>query len=94
MATAIVTSKGQITIPKDLREALGLRQEDMLSITLAAGKLEIEPVKATPRSGGSAWAKELYQLFAPTRKSLAQHTEQAIDKAIDAAVKEARRKRR
>ena len=58
---------GQITIPKEFREALGLDKDDLLSIALSEGKLEIEPVKVTPKEKGSPWARELYQMFAPVR---------------------------
>jgi AbrB family looped-hinge helix DNA binding protein len=81
---------GQITIPKELRDSLGLQDDDLLSITLSEGKLEIEPVKVAPKSGGSPWAKELYEQFAPVRKSLRGRTEQEVNQAIDDAVKEAR----
>ena len=85
---------GQITIPKDLREALGLRQEDMLSITLADGKLEIEPVRVAPKSGGSPWARQLYDEFGPVRKRLRGRTEKEVNAAIDAALKETRARAR
>jgi AbrB family looped-hinge helix DNA binding protein len=81
---------GQITIPKELRNALGLEQEDLLAITLSDGKLEIEPVKVTPKPAGSAWVKELYREFAPVRKSLKGHSEEEINQAIDEALEEAR----
>ena len=85
---------GQITIPKELREALGLRQEDMLSIRLADGKLELEPMRVSPRAGGSAWARALYEEFAPVRKKLRGYTEAEINTAIDEALKETRAKAR
>ena len=83
---------GQITIPKDLREALGLDPDDLLSLTLSKGKLEIEPVKVAAKTSGSGWAKELYQQFAPVRKSLRGRTEKEVNQAINAALKEARAK--
>lgn len=81
---------GQVTIPKEFREALGLTDEDMLAITLGEGKLEVEPVRVAPKTRGSPWAKELYQLFAPVRESLKGHSQKEIDEAIDEAVREAR----
>ena len=81
---------GQITIPKELRDSLGLEEDDLLSISLSKGKLEIEPVKVAPKSGGSPWAKELYEQFAPVRRSLRGRTEEEVNEAIDDAVKEAR----
>jgi AbrB family looped-hinge helix DNA binding protein len=69
---------GQITIPKELREAIGLDEDDMLSITVAGeGK-------------GSPWAKELYEMFAPVRGSLTGRSEEEVNKAIDEALRETR----
>lgn len=85
---------GQITIPKELREALGLQEEDLLAITLSEGRLELEPVRVTPRSTGSPWAKELYEQFAPVRTSLRGRTEEEINEAIDEAKRSTRSKPR
>jgi len=84
---------GQITIPKEFREALGLDKDDLLSIALSDGKLEIEPVKVTPKEKGSPWARELYQMFAPVRASLESYAEQEVNQAIDETVGEARGKK-
>jgi AbrB family looped-hinge helix DNA binding protein len=85
---------GQITIPKDLRDALGLQADDLLAITLTEGKLEVEPVKVAPRAPGSPWAKQLYQEFATVRRSLRGKTETEVNRAIDRALREARAKAR
>jgi AbrB family looped-hinge helix DNA binding protein len=84
---------GQITIPKEFREALGLDKDDLLSIALSDGKLEIEPVKVTPKEKGSPWARELYKMFAPVRASLESYAEQEVNQAIDETVREARGKK-
>lgn len=41
---AKVTSKGQITVPAEVREALGLAQGDMLAFELKAGYAELSRV--------------------------------------------------
>ncbi|HEY75555.1 MAG TPA: AbrB/MazE/SpoVT family DNA-binding domain-containing protein [Thermoflexia bacterium] len=41
--TAKVTSKGQITLPKGLRERLGLRPGDRVTFVEQEGKITIEP---------------------------------------------------
>ncbi|MDI6858832.1 MAG: AbrB/MazE/SpoVT family DNA-binding domain-containing protein [Dehalococcoidia bacterium] len=81
---------GQITIPKELREAIGLDEDDMLSITVAGDRLEVEPVKVTPKSKGSPWARDLYKAFAPVRESLKGRSEDEVNEAIDEALREAR----
>ena len=37
--------KGQITIPAEFRERLGIEADTLLSVSLVEGKLEIVPVK-------------------------------------------------
>jgi AbrB family looped-hinge helix DNA binding protein len=81
---------GQITIPKELREAIGLDEDDMLAITVAGDRLEIEPMKVARKSRGSPWAKELYEMFTPVRESLTDRSEEEVNKAIDEALREAR----
>ena len=41
--TAKVTSKGQITLPKGLRERLGLKPGDRVTFVEQEGKITIEP---------------------------------------------------
>ncbi len=77
---------GQITIPKEFRDELGLTDEDLLSMSLTEGGLQINIVTPKP-SSGSPWAKQLYEMFAPARESLKGHTEQEINEAIDEALR-------
>jgi AbrB family looped-hinge helix DNA binding protein len=83
---------GQITIPKEFRDALGLTDDDLLSVTLENGKLEIEPVRV--QMGNPYWAKELYELLEPVRESLKDVPEEEINQAIDEAVEEVRARHR
>jgi antitoxin PrlF len=44
MAAATVTSKGQITVPKEIREHLGIEAGDRLSFEIGArGEVTIQP---------------------------------------------------
>ncbi|HLZ68863.1 MAG TPA: AbrB/MazE/SpoVT family DNA-binding domain-containing protein [Dehalococcoidia bacterium] len=45
MSTATITSKGQVTIPKEIREALGLRKGDQLVFYVEDGKAIAHPVR-------------------------------------------------
>jgi AbrB family looped-hinge helix DNA binding protein len=85
---------GQITIPKRFRDALGLRDDDFLSITIEDDRLELAPVRVSEKRPGSDWVRELYDLYAPVRESLEGVEEQDINKAIGAAVRGARSRRR
>jgi AbrB family looped-hinge helix DNA binding protein len=56
MSMATITSKGQTTIPKDIRDCLGLQPQDQIQFTLIADETVILRVKK--RS-----IKELYGLL-------------------------------
>jgi len=73
---------GQITIPKQFREKLGLRDDDLLSVSIVGDKIEIEPVRVSARAGRPDWARELYELYAPVRKKLESKSEDEINAAI------------
>ena len=50
MASATITSKGQVTIPKDVRERLGLRQGDRIEFVQEDdGSFRIRPLKVDVR---------------------------------------------
>jgi len=42
--TATISSKGQLTIPKPIRKALGLKAGTKVLFTLREGKAELEPI--------------------------------------------------
>jgi len=87
--TSRLQRHGRISIPKEFRDALGLEEGDLLSLKLAEGKLELESASAAP-SEGSAWARELYETYAPVREGLKGTDEAEINEAIDRAVAEVR----
>ena len=82
---------GQITIPKEFRDAMHLEPDDLLSVTLEEGRLSMTPARATDKQG-SPWLKELYDLFEPVRASIAAQgfTEQEVNDAIDDSIREVR----
>lgn len=45
MTTATVTAKGQITIPKDIRQALDLQQGDMVTFILEGERAILIPAR-------------------------------------------------
>lgn len=68
MSLATITSKGQTTIPKDIRDCLGLQPKDQIQFTLISDQTVILRVKK--RS-----IKELYGLLHdPDRKPLSVET--------------------
>jgi antitoxin PrlF len=49
MTTATITAKGQITIPVEIRQALGLDAGDRISFEeIAPGKYSFEPAQGLP----------------------------------------------
>lgn len=85
---------GQVTIPADFREKLGIDADTLLQMSLIQGELRIKPVKAIDTVGGSKWVKELYDLFEPVRKEAKEkdYTEKKINTAISKAVRAVRTK--
>lgn len=69
--TATVTAKGQVTIPAEIRRALGIRPHDRVRLELSDGRLTlrrepdgIERFKGiVPASGLSMSAEELREAF-------------------------------
>src|SRR5438046_2148919 len=92
--TKIVRSlrNGQITIPIEFRRELGIEADTLVQLTLENGELRLVPVRAT-RARGSAWLRDLYELFAPVREDAAAYTEDEVNAAIDEAVNAVRSKR-
>ncbi len=82
---------GQVTIPADFREKLGIDADTLLQISLMHGELRMKPVKAVDTVGGSAWLKEAYEAFADVRKHTEQYSEDEINEAIDKAIKAVRK---
>ncbi len=84
---------GQITIPAEFRQQLDINEHTLLQIELVGRELRIRPVKVAETETGSAWARELYDLFAPVREEAAQYTAKEVDADINKAVAATRRKR-
>ena len=77
MLQSVVTSKGQTTIPKEIRELLGLKPKDRLFYLVEEGKVILKPLHGDILElRGSVRAKELPEDFdavrAATRKAIAQ----------------------
>ncbi len=76
-------SKGQITIPKELREELGIADDFWLKLSLENGKIIAEPVGA--QLSRSAYQKKLLQIKGGwiTQKEIADSRKQ-LEKQISA----------
>ncbi len=81
MPVATITSKGQMTIPKDIRDALHLSQNDKVAIYLEEGVAVIKPIRGDILDIGASVkipAKEQNIDFKRVRKEtikrIAKHT--------------------
>ena len=81
--------RGQLTIPAEFRRRLGISEDTLLQLTLYEDKIEIVPVVTKPVAG-MAWARELYEMFAPIRQEAQTMDEAEIDALIDETVDEVR----
>ncbi|MEX2480582.1 MAG: AbrB/MazE/SpoVT family DNA-binding domain-containing protein [Gammaproteobacteria bacterium] len=50
MSTSTVTSKGQITLPRDVRQALGLGAGDKVDFVAVAGGFKLVPLRKDIRA--------------------------------------------
>lgn len=84
---------GQVTIPADFREKLGIEPDTLLQMSMMHGELRIKPVQVSDKSKGSVWLKELYDYFAPVREEIKHQglTEDEVNAAIDKAVRAVRK---
>ncbi len=85
---------GQITIPVELRQKLGIQADSLLQVRLIEGELRIKPVQVAEKTQGSAWLSKLYDYFAPVRQEIKKkgYSEKEVNDAIDAALKAVRGK--
>lgn len=51
MWLATVTSKGQVTVPKAVRDRLGLREQDQVIFTIEDGKATLTPLSRPTAAG-------------------------------------------
>lgn len=59
MATTTMSSKGQVVIPRTLREKLGLREGSRLDISERQNALVLTPARASAPSGWRVWRGRL-----------------------------------
>lgn len=83
---------GQITIPIEMREKIGIDGKTLLEIRLVENELRIKPIKINQTASNTSWFAKLYQQFAFVRKQAKLFSEKEIDNAIDKAVDAVRKK--
>lgn len=75
LKAATITSKGQVTIPKDIRDALGLRERDQVIFVLSEDRAIMRPVKTTAlsRLRGIAKGRASYRGRDAEREAAREH---------------------
>ena len=83
-----MTPGGQITLPADFRQRLGVTEDTMLRLTIDNGELRIAPERTVPESRGSPWLRDRYAVFAPVREEILERQipEAEVNADIDAAI--------
>jgi len=61
MKALTISSKGQIAIPKEIREVLDIKEGDKLTYKLEKGKIVLEPIVSIPRSQAYFWTPEVQE---------------------------------
>ena len=82
MAVATMTSKGQLTVPKEIRDRLGLKPGDKVDFVPVAGDGDRVVMRRRRR------VVELSELFGSLPTNGVSLTVEGIDDAIDEAVME------
>lgn len=61
MKALTISSKGQIAIPKEVREVLDIKEGDKLTYKLEKGTIVLEPIVSVPRSQAYFWDTEVQE---------------------------------
>jgi antitoxin MazE len=69
MKTVTVSSKGQIAIPKEARDALQLQEGDRLTFEIKRGRIVLEPVMDVPRSQAWFWSEDVQEKVKRSEKN-------------------------
>ena len=61
MKALTIASKGQIAIPKEIRDSLNIKEGDRLVYKVDRGRIVLEPVVSVPRSQSYFWTPEVQE---------------------------------
>jgi AbrB family looped-hinge helix DNA binding protein len=61
MKALTISSKGQIAIPKEIRDSLDIKEGDRLTYKVEGGRIVLEPVVSVPRSQAYFWTPEVQE---------------------------------
>ncbi len=61
MKTPTISYKGQVAIPKEIREALHIKAGDKVAFKIDKGRIVLEPTLSVPRSQAWFWTQEVQE---------------------------------
>lgn len=86
MKTATISYKGQVAIPKEIREALHIKAGDQVTFKVDKGKIVLEPTLSVPRSQAWFWTTEVQEKLKKADKNFKSDNFKTYE--IDRFVKE------
>lgn len=69
---AQISGKGRVTIPKKLRERLGLEEGDTVMVRVTEGRLELVPMSMVPRDQVWFYSEEMQERVAEAEDEIAE----------------------
>ena len=86
MKTATISYKGQVAIPKEIREALHIKAGDQVTFKVDKGKIVLEQTLSVPRSQAWFWTPEVQEKLKKADKNFKSDNFKTYE--IDRFVKE------
>ena len=82
-SSSTITTKGQVTIPAEIRTALGLKPRDKVTFVFDQGEVKIEPSSSTLRAGfGAVKSREKPEDFKELRGELQRWVAQKAEEEL------------
>ena len=89
MPWAKVLRSGQVTLPKEIRESLDLKEGDIIDFQVKGSEIIIRPKIFMDKGKAEAW-----RMFDAMHEKMKDEDPEKLEKLIEEAVKEVRRARR
>ncbi len=81
MPVVTLSSKGQIVIPREIRQTLGLRKGDRLYVTREGDRIVLTPYAEVPSETWQRWRGRLAGTQA-LQSHIVEHTEEVQDERL------------
>ncbi|MBW1980130.1 MAG: AbrB/MazE/SpoVT family DNA-binding domain-containing protein [Deltaproteobacteria bacterium] len=81
MPEAVLSSKGQVVLPREIRETLGLREGDRLRVEIEDDHITIRPIRSSNVQDWRRWRGVLAGTTA-LADHLAEHSEEVTDERL------------